>query len=92
MAQTEEKALILEAQSGNTSAFRELVFRYDRKILAMSMGLAVSEQDARRLYRETMLSLTFALGVSFPAVRGRIRNVVNTGSGEKAWVKTLPLV
>jgi len=37
-------------------------------------------------------SLTFALPVSFPAVRGRILNTVNAGSGEKAWVKTLPLV
>ena len=37
-------------------------------------------------------SLTFALPVSFPAVRRRILNAINAGSGEKAWVKTLPLV
>jgi WD40 repeat protein len=37
-------------------------------------------------------NLTFALPVSFAAVRRRILNVVNAGSGEKAWVKTLPLV
>ncbi|MGH9495912.1 MAG: hypothetical protein ACRD3B_13015, partial [Candidatus Sulfotelmatobacter sp.] len=36
-------------------------------------------------------NLTFALGVSFPAVRGRIVNAVNTDSRKKAWVKTLPL-
>jgi len=40
----------------------------------------------------SVVSLTFALPVSFPAVRGRILNTVNAGSGEKAWVKTLPLV
>ena len=38
------------------------------------------------------LSLTFALPVSFPAIRRRILNAVNVGSAEKAWVKTLPLV
>jgi len=37
-------------------------------------------------------SLTFALGVSFPGSRRRIHNAFNTGSREKAWVKTLPLV
>jgi len=37
-------------------------------------------------------NLTFALPVSFPAVRRRILNAINAGSGEKAWVKTLPLV
>jgi len=35
---------------------------------------------------------TFALPVSFAAVRRRILNAVNAGFGEKAWVKTLPLV
>jgi hypothetical protein len=38
------------------------------------------------------ISLTFALPVSFAAVRRRILNAINVGSGEKAWVKTLPLV
>jgi hypothetical protein len=42
--------------------------------------------------RSPVASLTFALPVSFPAFRRRILNVVNAGSGERAWVKTLPLV
>jgi transposase InsO family protein len=36
------------------------------------------------LAREIKPSLTFALGVSFPAARGRIGNAVNAGSREKA--------
>ena len=40
----------------------------------------------------TSVNLTFALPGGFPAVRRRILNAVNAGSGEKAWVKTLPLV
>jgi len=44
------------------------------------------------LMAAVVISLTFALPVSFPAVRRRILNAINAGSGEKAWVKTLPLV
>ena len=48
--------------------------------------------SVRRHLRARPANLTFAHPVSFPAVRGRILNTVNAGSGEKAWVKTLPLV
>ena len=46
--------------------------------------------ESKRPFGE--VNLTFALPVSFAAVRRRILNAVNAGSGEKAWVKTLPLV
>jgi len=40
---------------------------------------------------EVHASLTFALGGSFPAGRGRILNAVNESCLKKSWVKTLPL-
>ena len=58
------------------------------------MSYSISTLLTRNLqdvHRPTV-SLTFALPVSFAAVRRRILNAVNAGSGEKAWVKTLPLV
>jgi hypothetical protein len=54
--------------------------------LKQALGTAVDVTVFRKL------NLTFALPVSFPAVRRRILNAVNAGSGEKAWVKTLPVV
>jgi len=57
MEMAEDKKAILAAQNGNIGAFHRLVFQFDADILGLAMRIAASEQDARRLYRETMLRI-----------------------------------
>ena len=65
--------------------------RRDDKAYSLVDCISMTTMRRQRI-SEVLTNLTFALPVSFPAVRGRILNAVNAGSGEKAWVKTLPLV
>ena len=65
--------------------------RWNRRELIQAAG-GVPVRLHFELARFRTVNLTFALPVSFPAFRRRILNAVNAGSGERAWVKTLPLV
>lgn len=50
-----DRALILAAQSGDTSAFRKLVERHQRRAFAIALGMLHDEQDARDLVQEAFL-------------------------------------
>jgi len=47
--------LIIQAQKGNQNAFEELVYRYDRNVLSITMRYAIHEDDAKDLYQEVFI-------------------------------------
>ncbi|MDH3268362.1 MAG: sigma-70 family RNA polymerase sigma factor [Ignavibacteria bacterium] len=47
--------LIIQAQKGDQSAFEELVYRYDRNVLSITMRYAFNEDDAKDLYQEVFI-------------------------------------
>ena len=61
MLQSEEAALISEAQRGRTEAFEDLVRRCDRSVLRLALNLTRSEESARDIYQESFLRIFRAL-------------------------------
>jgi RNA polymerase sigma-70 factor (ECF subfamily) len=55
--ETDEAALIREAQAGNRPAFEELVRRYDQQVLRLAMNLMRRPEDARDIYQEAFLKV-----------------------------------
>jgi len=51
----EDRALIAQAQSGDTVAFRRLVERHQRRAFAIAVGLVRDENDAREICQEAFL-------------------------------------
>ena len=51
----EDRALIEAAQSGDTTAFRRLVERHQRRAFAIALGMVRDENDARDLVQEAFL-------------------------------------
>ena len=51
----DETELIRAAQAGDTSAFEELVRRYDQSVLRLALSMLRSPEDARDVYQETFL-------------------------------------
>jgi RNA polymerase sigma-70 factor (ECF subfamily) len=51
----DDGALVRDAQRGDTTAFEELVRRYDRPVLRLALHLTGSEQDAQDIYQEAFL-------------------------------------
>lgn len=47
--------LILGAQQGDTAAFEELVYRYDRQVLNIAKSFRCSDEDAKDIYQEVFL-------------------------------------
>ena len=47
--------LILGAQQGDTSAFEELVYRYDRQVLNIAKSFRNNDEDAKDIYQEVFL-------------------------------------
>ena len=47
--------LIIQAQKGNQNAFEELVYRYDRSVLSITIKYANNEDDAKDLYQEVFI-------------------------------------
>lgn len=47
--------LIILAQKGDQSAFEELVYRYDRSVLSITIKYANNEDDAKDLYQEVFI-------------------------------------
>jgi RNA polymerase sigma-70 factor, ECF subfamily len=50
-----DRRLILRAQGGDASAFRDLVERHQRRVFAIALGLVRDEQDAREIAQEAFL-------------------------------------
>lgn len=51
----EDRALIVQARSGSTHAFRLLVERHQRRAFAIAIGLVRDENDAREIVQEAFL-------------------------------------
>lgn len=51
----QDRRLILRAQGGDSSAFRLLVERHQRRVFAIALGLVRDEQDAREIAQEAFL-------------------------------------
>src|SRR5215471_1370986 len=57
LPELDERALVVEAQAGNRSAFEELVRRYDRDVLRLALNLMKRPEDARDVYQESFLKV-----------------------------------
>lgn len=57
LANSDDAALVREAQAGNRSAFEELVHRYDRDVLRLALNLMKRTEDARDVYQEAFLKV-----------------------------------
>jgi RNA polymerase sigma-70 factor (ECF subfamily) len=53
----DERALVAEAQAGNSAAFEELVRRHDRDVLRLALNLMKRPEDARDVYQEAFLKV-----------------------------------
>ena len=51
----EDKALVVRAQSGDQSAFRELVERHQHRAFSIALGLVRNESDARDLVQDAFV-------------------------------------
>lgn len=58
---TSDHELVTRAQKGETSAFEELVFRYDRKVLSIAHSFTNDADDAQDIYQEVFLRIFQAL-------------------------------
>lgn len=56
-SQTDERALIVQAQGGSHAAFEALVHRYDRDVLRLALNLMKRPEDARDVYQEAFLKV-----------------------------------
>ncbi len=52
---TEENNLILAAQKGDTAAFEELIYKYDRNVLGIAYSYISNNEDAKDIYQEVFL-------------------------------------
>jgi RNA polymerase sigma-70 factor (ECF subfamily) len=50
-----DSELITQAKSGNDSAFEELIFRYDRSVLAIALKFVHNTDDAKDIYQEVFI-------------------------------------
>jgi DNA-directed RNA polymerase specialized sigma24 family protein len=57
LSQLDERALVVEAQTGGRAAFEELVRRYDRDVLRLALNLMKRPEDARDVYQEAFLKV-----------------------------------
>jgi len=57
LANSDDVALVREAQTGNRTAFEELVHRYDRDVLRLALNLMKRTEDARDVYQEAFLKV-----------------------------------
>src|SRR5262245_43664549 len=56
-----DNELIVQAQRGNTAAFEQLVYRYDRQVLSMAARFTGNNDDAKDVYQEVFLRVYRAL-------------------------------
>jgi RNA polymerase sigma-70 factor (ECF subfamily) len=50
-----ETELIIRARNGNISAFEELIYNYDKKVLALALKYVKNEDDAKDIYQEVFI-------------------------------------
>ncbi len=50
-----ETELIIRARNGNIPAFEELIYNYDRKVLALALKYVKNEDDAKDIYQEVFI-------------------------------------
>ena len=53
--QLSDTDLIIQTQKGDQNAFKELVYRYDRNVLSITIKYANNEDDAKDLYQEVFI-------------------------------------
>lgn len=75
-----DRELVSRAQRGDGSAFEELVYRYDSKVLSIALSFTRDPDEAKDIYQETFLRVYkalpgFAFGSEFSTWLHRI--VVN---------------
>lgn len=51
----QETELIIRARNGNISAFEELIYKYDKKVLALALRYVRNEDDAKDIYQEVFI-------------------------------------
>lgn len=52
---SEEKELIIKAQTGNIPAFEELIYKYDKHVLAIAYKYFRNNEDAKDIYQEVFV-------------------------------------
>jgi len=50
-----DNELIIQANSGNDAAFEELIYRYDRSVLAIALKFVHDTDDAKDIYQEVFI-------------------------------------
>ncbi len=50
-----DKELLLQAKSGNDTAFEELIYRYDRSVLAIALKFVHDTDEAKDIYQEVFI-------------------------------------
>ncbi len=51
----QETELILSAQNGNIAAFEQLIYNYDKKVLALALKYVKNEDDAKDIYQDVFI-------------------------------------
>ena len=51
----QETELIIKAQNGNISAFEQLIYNYDKKVLALALKYVKNEDDAKDIYQDVFI-------------------------------------
>ena len=51
----DERDLVYQAQEGNRWAFEKLIYKYDRKVLALAFQLVGNTEDAKDVYQEAFM-------------------------------------
>lgn len=61
LVKTSDNELVARAQKGERSAFEELVYRYDKKVLSIANSFTNDSDDAQDIYQEVFLRIYRAL-------------------------------
>lgn len=61
MTQTDDE-LIRRSQAGDPAAFEQLIFRYDRNVLAIAARFTQNADDAKDIYQESLIRVYKGLG------------------------------
>jgi RNA polymerase sigma-70 factor (ECF subfamily) len=51
----QETELIIHAQNGNITAFEQLIYNYDKKVLSLALKYTGNEDDARDVYQDVFI-------------------------------------
>ena len=52
---SQESYLIMNAQKGDSAAFEELIYRYDKNVLSIALRFVKNNDDAKDIYQEVFL-------------------------------------